>query len=80
MTLAFNIILSNVNRRLSIYIISLDINDAETNHMEHDLCHAAYDMDILVNCDNFGVGASLNGCGKKSFYTRMPKLYLNHSL
>ena len=30
-------------------MISLDINDAETNHMEHGLCHAVYDIDILVN-------------------------------
>ena len=48
--------------------------------MEHDLCHVVYDIDILVNCNNFGVGGSLNGCGKKSFYTRMPKLDLNQSL
>ena len=41
--------------------------------MEHDLCHVVYDIDILVNCDNFGVGDSLNGYGNKSFYTRMPK-------
>ena len=38
--------------------MSLDINDAEINHMEHDLCHVVYDIDILVNCDNFGVGGS----------------------
>ena len=57
---------------LSISIISLDINDAEINHMEHDLCHVVYDIDILVNCDNFGVGGSLNDSAKKSFYTRIP--------
>ena len=48
--------------------------------MEHDLCHVVYDFNILVNCNNFGVGDSLNGCGKKSFYTRMPKLGLKQSL
>ena len=47
--------------------------------MEHDLCHIVYDFDILVNCDNFGVGGSLNGCGKKSFYTGMLKLGFNQS-
>ena len=47
--------------------------------MEHDLCHVVYDIDILFNCDTFGVGGSLNGCGKKKFYTRMPKLGLNQS-
>ena len=47
--------------------------------MEHDLCHVVYDIHILVNCDNFGVGGSLNGCGKKSVYTRMPKWDLNQS-
>ena len=47
--------------------------------MEHDLCQVVYDFDILVNCDNFGVGGNLNGCGKKTFYTRMPKLDLNQS-
>ena len=40
--------------------------------MEHDLYHVVYNIDILVNYDNFGVGGSLNGCGKKSVYTRMP--------
>ena len=40
--------------------------------MEHDLCHVVYDIYILVNCDNFGVGGSLNSSGKKSVYTRMP--------
>ena len=40
--------------------------------MEHDLCHVVHDFDILVNCDNLGVGGNLNGCGKKIFYTRMP--------
>ena len=45
--------------------------------MEHELCHVVYDIDILVNCDNFGVGGSLNSCDKKRFYTRMPKLGLN---
>ena len=47
--------------------------------MEHDLCHVVYDIHILVDCDNFGVGGSLNGCGKKSFYTRMPKWDLNQN-
>ena len=47
--------------------------------MEHDLCHVVYDIHILVNCDNFGVGGSLNDCGKKSFYTRMLKWDLNQS-
>ena len=47
--------------------------------MEHDLRHVVYDIDILVNCNNFGVGGSLNGCGKNSFYTRIPKLDLNQS-
>ena len=58
MILTFNIIKGYVNRRLNISIISLDINDAEINHMEHDWCHGVYDIDILVNCDNFGVGVS----------------------
>ena len=35
--------------------------------MELDLCHVVHDFDILVNCDNLGVGGNLNGCGKKSF-------------
>ena len=48
--------------------------------MEHALCHVVYDIDILVNCDNFGVRGSLNVCGKTSFYTRMPELGLNQSL
>ena len=48
--------------------------------MEHDLCHVVYVTDIVVNCDCFGVGGSLNGCGKKSFYTRMTKLDFNQSL
>ena len=47
--------------------------------MEHNLWHGVYDIDILGDCDNFGVGGSLNGFGKKSFYTRMPNLYLNQS-
>ena len=47
--------------------------------MEHDLSHVVYDIDILVNCNNFGVGGGLNSYGKKSFYTRMPKLGLNQS-
>ena len=47
--------------------------------MEHDLCHVVYDINILVNCYNFGVGGSLNDGGKVSFYTRMPKLSLNQS-
>ena len=47
--------------------------------MEHDLRHVVYDIDILVNCNNFGVGGSLNGCGNNSFYTRMPKLDFNQS-
>ena len=58
MTLTLNVIWSNVNRRLSMKIISFDINDAEINHMKHDLCHVVYDIDILVNCDNFGVGVA----------------------
>ena len=36
-----------------------------------------YGIHILVNCDNFAIGGSLNGCDKKSFYTRMPKMDLN---
>ena len=36
--------------------------------MEHDLCYVLYDIDIVVNCDNFGVGGSLTGSGKKSFF------------
>ena len=54
--------------------------NAEINHMEHDISHVVYDIDILVNCDNFGVGGSLNCCGKKSFYTRMPKFGLKSKL
>ena len=80
MTLTFDIMQSNMNTRLSVQIINPDINNAEINHMEHVLYHVVYDIDILVNYNNFGVGGSLNSCGKKSFYTRMPKLDLNQSL
>ena len=41
------------------------------NKMDHDLCHVVYNIDILGNCDNVGVGGSLNGCVKKNFYTIM---------
>ena len=58
MTLTLNVIWSNVNGSLSIKIISFDFNDAEINHMKHDLCHFVYDIDILVNCDHFGVGVA----------------------
>ena len=47
--------------------------------MEQDLCHVVYVIHILVNCDNFGVGGGLNGCGKNIFYIRMPELGLNQS-
>ena len=57
----------------------LYIYDAEINHMEHDLCQVVYEIRILGNCDNFGVGGSLNGCDNENFYTRMPKLDLNQS-
>ena len=80
MTLTFDIMQSNVNTRLSVQIINPDINNAAMNHMEHVLYHVVYDIDILVNYNNFGVGGSLNSFGKKSFYTRMPKLDLNQSL
>ena len=35
--------------------------------MEHDICHAVYEIEILVNRDNFGVGGNLNCYGKNIF-------------
>ena len=68
-----------MNIRLSILIINIDTTDAEINHMEHNSYRVVYDIGIPVNCNNFGVGCSLNGCNEMSLYTRMPSVVLYQS-